>query len=235
MSLILALDASGSACSVALWYQEQVLSQLQPQGNQHTQVLLPMVQDLLAQAGVSLQQLDAIAYGQGPGSFTGIRIAAGAAQGLAFGLDCPLLPVSTLAALALQAAQQVQVDYYYCGLDARMGEIYWGCYRVDHGAVKLVTLCDTELVCKPTAVVANKLPAAASYMGCGSAWQFELPKELCKGTVTVQSELFPRAQEIALIAQVNWLSGGGKAPEHALPVYLRNAVAWQKLPRYRKV
>ena len=191
-----------------------------------------MIQALLAQAGVCLQQLDAVAYGRGPGSFTGIRIAAGVAQGLAFGLDRPLLPVSTLAALALQATQRIKADYYYCGLDARMGEVYWGCYQTDVNGTKLVRLCGAELVCNPADISAHALPKDASYMGCGDAWQLgELSQNLVKGAIMIQPELLPRAQEMVLIAHAGWLSGAGVAPEQGLPVYLRNTVAWKKLPR----
>ncbi len=106
MTRILALDTSGSACSVALWSDAGLLiGHEETAQRQHTQRLLPMIKSLLLEADVNMSSLDAIAYGRGPGSFTGIRIAAGVAQGLAFGIDCPVIPVSTLAALALRMYQ----------------------------------------------------------------------------------------------------------------------------------
>ena len=129
MTRILALDTSGSACSVALWSDAGLLiGHEETAQRQHTQRLLPMIKSLLLEADVNLSSLDAIAYGRGPGSFTGIRIAAGVAQGLAFGIDCPVIPVSTLAALALRMYQPSETAQpaFACCLDARMGEVYWG-------------------------------------------------------------------------------------------------------------
>ncbi|RUR53568.1 tRNA (adenosine(37)-N6)-threonylcarbamoyltransferase complex dimerization subunit type 1 TsaB [Vreelandella populi] len=230
MSLhLLALDASSSACSVALLRQDggnsECLARHEVTPRAHTRRLMPMVDELLADAQITPAALDAIAFGQGPGSFTGLRIAAGAAQGLAFGLDCPLLGISTLKALALQAHRRFHFRHIVTALDARMGEVYaatWYCLNDS------VSLKRAEAVLAPEAF---HLPEdEIDWVGVGSG--FTLWEQFAP-TVQVRmsqhlDDLEPRAEEMAWLAADDFAAGLGQAAHLAQPVYLRNDVAWKK-------
>lgn len=226
---LLALDASSSACSAALLRQQgdqrDCLARFEMTPRAHTRRLMPMVDDILAEANISAQQLDAVAFGRGPGSFTGLRIAAGAAQGLAFGLDCPLLGISTLEALALQAHRRYHFRHVVTALDARMGEIYaatWHCLN------DTLSLKSDEVVIAP----ANfRLPAdETDWVGVGTG--FTLWDEFALNAQTAISQhlidLEPRAEEMAWLAARDLEAGLGQAAHEAQPVYLRNDVAWKK-------
>ncbi|MBE0401696.1 tRNA (adenosine(37)-N6)-threonylcarbamoyltransferase complex dimerization subunit type 1 TsaB [Halomonas sp. FME1] len=242
---LLALDASSSACSVALLRQEdasdtghlapenltpehpktECLARFEMTPRAHTRRLLPMVDEVLAEAQVTPAQLDAVAFGRGPGSFTGLRIAAGAAQGLAFGLDRPLLGISTLEALALQAHRRYHLRHVVTAIDARMGEIYaatWHCLK------DTITVMSAEAVLAPEAM---RLPSGETdWVGVGSGFtlwerfttdvQLSMPQHLC--------DLEPRAEEMAWLAARDFAAGLGQAAHLILPVYLRNDVAWKK-------
>ena len=191
---LLALDASSSACSAALLRQasgqRDCLARYEMTPRAHTKRLMPMVDELLADAGIAPQALNAIAFGRGPGSFTGLRIAAGAAQGLAFGLDCPLLGISTLEALALQAHRRYHFRHVVTALDARMGEVYaatWHCLN------DTLSLQSDEVVIAPSAF---RLPAdETDWVGVGSG--FSLWDEFAVGVQASMSQhltdLEPRA------------------------------------------
>lgn len=226
---LLALDASSSACSAALLRQaggqRECLARYEMTPRAHTKRLMPMVDELLADAGIAPQALNAIAFGRGPGSFTGLRIAAGAAQGLAFGLDCPLLGVSTLEALALQAHRRYHFRYVVTALDARMGEVYaatWHCLN------DAVSLQNDEVVIAPGAF---RLPAdETDWVGVGSGFslwdEFEVGVQACMSQHL--TDLEPRAEEMAWLAARDLDAGLGQAAHEAQPVYLRNNVAWKK-------
>src|SRR5690606_41346453 len=130
MSCLLALDTATEACSVALLHEGRVLSRYEVAPRLHAQRLLPMVQEVLDEAGIAIAALDAIAFGRGPGAFTGVRIAIGVVQGLAFALDRPVLPVSNLAVLAQRAHRESGASQVAAAIDARMDEIYWGCFAL---------------------------------------------------------------------------------------------------------
>ena len=138
MTTLLALDTATEACSVALLHDGRVLSHYEVIPRMHAQRLLPMIKDLLAEAGVALSAVDGIAFGRGPGAFTGVRIAIGVVQGLAFALERPVLPVSTLAVLAQRALREQGAQQVAAAIDARMDEVYWGCYRAEQGEMRLV-------------------------------------------------------------------------------------------------
>ncbi|MCW8886493.1 MAG: tRNA (adenosine(37)-N6)-threonylcarbamoyltransferase complex dimerization subunit type 1 TsaB, partial [Motiliproteus sp.] len=178
MAKILALDTSSEACSVALLIDEQVqeIHELVPR--QHTQKLLPMVQQLLEQANLQVSDLDGIAFGAGPGSFTGLRITAGVAQGLALGADLPLLPVSTLAALAQEAYQEQQAEQVLAALDARMGEVYWGVYGLQGSVMQAL---QPERVCAPERVSIEQ-KSEGRWVAIGSGWdlQEQMPSEVAE-------------------------------------------------------
>ena len=134
---ILALDTSTEACSAAVYADKQVYAQFALTPREHTRLILPMVEKVLGDADLRLQDVDAIAVGRGPGAFTGIRIGVGVAQGLAMAADKPILPVSTLAALAQQAYVQQGATQVLAALDARMQEVYWGQYSLKDGIMQL--------------------------------------------------------------------------------------------------
>ena len=188
-------------------------------GNRHSELILAMVDDLLAEAGLALTQLDAIAFGRGPGSFTGLRIAAGVAQGLAYGAGLRVVPVSSLAALA----QGVDAPKVLAALDARMNQVYWGAYRKNQ--MGIVELEGDETVTAPHDVV---IPEDEGWTGAGSGWdQYHiiLSQRLGNGVRTWKQQVFPRARHVAQIGAVLFNNGKAVPPELAYPVYLRDKVA----------
>jgi len=215
---ILALDTSTEACSVAVWADGNVVERFET-GNQHSDLILPMVQAVLGEAGLALTQLDAIAFGRGPGSFTGLRIGAGVAQGLAFGANLPVVPISSLAALA----QDVDAPRVLAAFDARMGQIYFGAYvRNDRG---LVELAGVEQVIAPAGI---PLPEGEGWVGAGSGWdQYHalLSARLGEHVARWQRQVCPRARFVAELAVAAYRAGQAVAAELALPVYLRDEVA----------
>jgi len=224
---ILALDTTAEACSVALWRDGQVFSYLESTPRTHTRRLMPMIQSLLDEQGLVPADLAAVAFGRGPGSFTGLRIAAGVAQGLAFGLNCPVLPVSSLAACALQGALAHKVSHVAAAFDARMGEVYWGCFEFADG---LVLPASDERVCAPEAVT---LPATArAWLGAGDGWTLadRMPAEVTNAVKNRDAAIFPTADAIVRLAVRDFLNGNHCNAEDVAPVYLRDSVAWQKLP-----
>lgn len=223
---ILAIETATEACSAALYQDGDVLEQFQLAPRQHAQLILPMIGALLAEAQFTLTGLDALAFGRGPGSFTGLRIGAGVIQGLAFGADLPVAPVSTLAALAFEVFEQSQADYALAALDARMDEVYWGVYQ----RAELLSgkeLSGKEQVIAP-AMVSVDLPGAAAVVGIGPGWDAYLAllrervgAERLQG---VWPDRLPRAGAIARLAVEAVRLGQTVAAELAVPVYLRDQV-----------
>lgn len=232
MPTLLALDASSSACSAALMIHEegqeaQVLSRFALTPREHTRRLMPMVDELLAEAGIEIQRLDALAYGRGPGSFTGLRIAAGVAQGLAYGADKPLLGVSTLEALALAAHRRYHLRYVMPALDARMGELYVAAYRCHGGQLEILA---EEAVLPPDRLMLPKGHEEADWVGVGSGWALwdALPTQVQAGISQHLSDLAPAAEDMVLLAARQFAAGEGREAHLVQPVYLRDKVAWQK-------
>ena len=181
-----------------------------------------MMQALLESAGVGLDALDAIAFGRGPGSFTGVRIAVAVAQGTAFGAGCPTVPVSTLAAIALGEFRRTGRRQVLAALDARMGEVYWGAYEVGDGG--LVVPCGEELVSPPDQV---PVPGGDGWCGVGPGWgvyRDALAARVGAGLQAVSAAGFCEAQDIAVIAAAQAGAGNLVPPELARPVYLRDRV-----------
>ncbi|TCK03115.1 tRNA (adenosine(37)-N6)-threonylcarbamoyltransferase complex dimerization subunit type 1 TsaB [Marinobacterium mangrovicola] len=224
MSRILALDTSTDACSVALSLDGEIQHKFVIEPRRHTHLLLPMVEEVLAEAGVKLASLDAIAFGRGPGSFAGIRIATGAAQGLALGADLPLLPVSTLAAMAVTAKERFpQASRVATALDARMDEVYWGAFDI---SADLPRALIDESVRSPRDL---ELPEAAEWLGVGSGWRYseQMPEALTATIKQVDQECYPDARAMLVLAGAQLAAGEGLLPEDALPVYLREG-SWKK-------
>ncbi|WP_286237184.1 tRNA (adenosine(37)-N6)-threonylcarbamoyltransferase complex dimerization subunit type 1 TsaB [Neptuniibacter halophilus] len=223
MAKILAFDTSTDACSVAVSLDGEVQEDFRVIPRQHTQQLLPMVESILANAGLAVNQLDAIAFGRGPGSFAGIRIATGAAQGLAYAADLPLLPVSTLEAMALAAVEQTGAEQVVAALDARMDEIYVASYRCKDG---LLVPELAEMVCAPGDLELS----GQGYLAVGSGWVYlNDMSEAVRSVVTPAEEAcYPAAGQMLKLALRDWEKGLAVAADKALPVYLRDEVAWKK-------
>ncbi|OGI44126.1 MAG: tRNA (adenosine(37)-N6)-threonylcarbamoyltransferase complex dimerization subunit type 1 TsaB [Candidatus Muproteobacteria bacterium RBG_16_65_31] len=220
---LLALDTATEACSVAVWADGATVERLEL-GSQHSERILPMVQEVLAEAGLGLKQLDAIAFGRGPGSFTGLRIGAGVTQGLAFGADLPVVPVSSLAALA----QGVDAPKVLAAFDARMQQVYWGAYV--RNAQGLMWLQGGEIVIAPKDVPP---PDGDGWTGAGSGWdQYAGALSLRLGDKAKEwrRQCFPRARHVAELGAAAFRAGQAVPPEQALPVYVRDEVAVKKSP-----
>lgn len=220
---LLALDSSMEACSAALYLDGEVQERFEIAPRQHTQLLLPMAQALLDQAGIELAVLDALAFGHGPGSFTGIRIATGIVQGLALGCGRPVIGISTLAALAARALAGRSGMNAAVAVDARMNQVYWGCYRQD--ALEGVKALDADALLDPAQVPAL---GQGKWQAVGTGWgryADVLQKATGLGVDSVHEELYPRASEIAVLAAKQIAREGGVTASTAQPVYLRDEVA----------
>ena len=215
---ILAIETSTELCSAALWLDGRVDAREAVAGQRHSELLLPMIDALLASHGLKAVELDCIAFGAGPGSFTGLRIACGVAQGIAFGIDVPVIGIGTLEALAAAS----QADRVVCCLDARMGEVYHAAYERRRGDWHEV---HAPSLCRPDA--APDLPAGA-WAGCGSGfavYRAALESRYAGKLARVIDGLAPHAREIAALAAVEFGRGGAVRAEYAAPLYVRNKVA----------
>jgi len=223
---LLALETSTEWCSVALWLDGQVLAREILAGQSHSERLLPMVDGLLDDGGIGVEALQAIAFGCGPGSFTGLRIACGVAQGLAFPRELPVVGVSTLLAIAEASAGAHVVS---C-LDARIGEVYCAVYQREQGEWR----CAHEpLLCKPDEV---PLVEGEGWIGVGSGFAVHgdaLATRFNGRLGAVRSDLHPSAREIALLGARMHAQGLAVRPEEARPLYLRDRVALTVAERER--
>jgi tRNA threonylcarbamoyladenosine biosynthesis protein TsaB len=222
---ILALDTATEACSVALLADGRTVTRELETERGHAERILPMIDEVLTAGGVSLAQLDAIAFGRGPGAFTGVRLAASVAQGLAFGAGLPVVPISDLAAVAqrvLEADAQTQ-RVLVCN-DARMHEVYWACFERD--ACDLATRVGEERVSTPGDVTPPAGWRDAMVVGAGRGFRAypDLRTRLAARLAAVH-DLLPRAAEIVRLAAAQVTAGRVVRPEEALPVYLRDNVA----------
>jgi len=229
---LLAIETATEACSAALFLDGKVVERFEVAPRRHTELILPMVESLLSEAGLDLKSLDALAFGRGPGAFTGVRIAAGVVQGLAFGAELPVVPVSTLAALALEAFDEHDGQYALVALDARMGEVYWAVYRrgmamADRPESDLVLLQGIEQVAEPEKVIFSQADEGGS-IGVGPGWKaYEavFRQRFGEAVREVLPNRLPRAGLVARLAAWQLDHGGAVVPEQAIPVYLRNQVA----------
>jgi tRNA threonylcarbamoyladenosine biosynthesis protein TsaB len=217
---ILALDTATEACSVALAIGDRQLSRYVELERGHAEEILPMIDALLAEGGIALAQLDAIAFGRGPGGFTGVRLAASVAQGLAFGADVGVVPISDLAAVAQRVAQLDPAARRVLVVnDARMREVYWAEYLIEG-----IRAQGDERVNAPGDVVVS---SGESWVAAGRgliAWP-ELAERCRAAGATLRPDLLPRASEVLALARPQVAAGQVLAPELALPVYVRDRVA----------
>ena len=221
---ILALDTATQACSTALLMDGTAITRELLTERGHAEHILSMVDAVLAEAGIGLAGVDALAFGRGPGAFTGVRLAASVAQGLAFAMTLPVVPVSDLSALAQRALDlESRLDHLLVCQDARMHEVYWACFT--RGADGLAKPVGAEHVSAPGAI---ELPATwrGRIGGAGQGFRVypELKVTFKSALASIQEELLPRALEIARLAWPAALAGRTVGAQEAIPVYVRDDV-----------
>jgi tRNA threonylcarbamoyladenosine biosynthesis protein TsaB len=223
---LIALETSAEACSAALWVENEIVERFAVVPRQHSERILPMIGEVLAEAGVSRKALDGVVFGCGPGSFTGVRIATGVAQGLAFALDIPVVPVSTLEILAQGVRREHGASRVLACFDARMDEVYWAaCILDDDGLMGLV---GEQLVCRPGEV---PIPAGEDWTGAGGGWRTysgQLAQRLPGKVTGLIPGALCHARDAAVLGAPRFAAGRTVSAADALPVYLRNTVAWKK-------
>lgn len=223
---ILALDTATEACSVALSYQGNISTVDELSPRTHTQRILPMIDELLQKAGITINHVDTLVFGRGPGSFTGVRVGVGIAQGLALGANLPVVGVSNLLTMAEQAYQQLGAKEVVALIDARMGEVYFAQYSHDENGWHTVV---NEQVCSPesaiTQIQTTKQPAVV-----GTGWSAYRQFTEAGLDVICTEITLPSAQFMLALAQSEIEQGNTQSAFEVEPVYLRNEVTWQKLP-----
>lgn len=229
MTTLLAIETSANLCSVALVHHHEISEIVVSEPRGHTRHLLPAIDRLLVDAGLTLRRLDAIAVTTGPGSFTGLRIGIGVAQGLAYGADLPAVPLSSLATLAqgaIRSGQLARGDVAVAVLDARMDEVYWGLYQVAGELV--VALCPDRIGTPHALTLDPDLPVGTRYVGLGDGWKFVAQSPL--KPVHHDIHAAPRACDMIPLALAALRAGATVVPEALEPRYLRDN-HWQKRQR----
>jgi tRNA threonylcarbamoyladenosine biosynthesis protein TsaB len=225
---LLVLDTSTEWCSAALWLDGRIRARRVLAEQRHSSLLLPMVDELLRESGLTLRQLDGIGYGAGPGSFTGLRIACAVTQGLAFGADLPVVGVSTLESIAEQAG----ADRVLTVLDARMAEVYWAAYRRDGAGWRAVS--EPQLALPESVTV----PEGGDWVGAGNGFAAALGDllrpRLSSQLLRIDDTLMPDAEAMAPLAARAFERGEGMDAALAAPIYLRDKVALTVDERRRK-
>lgn len=220
---LLAIDTATERCSVALRVEGQTIERSIELPRGHADLVLPMVDDVLKEGGLQLRDLDGIAYGRGPGAFTGVRIAVGVVQGLAFGADLATVGVSNLAAVAQQVAAREGDRILVC-MDARMEQVYWSIFVREPGN-ELVSSLAPERVDAPDAVIDGDYTVLA---GTGFRAYSGLMSRLTRPDRRIVQTALPRATEIALLAEAEFRAGRARPAADAEPVYVRDQVAHVK-------
>lgn len=223
----LAIDASTEACSVAITFNSKTFSEYELCPQSHSLRLLPMVDSVLKQAECKLAELDGIIFGQGPGSFTGVRIGIGVTQGLAFSAELAARGVSTLQAMAQQAYNDKGETRVIAAIDARMSEVYTCYFEVDQQGIMQPKT--EEAVLKPELVATYYQHLSIPAYGVGTGWDAYAELEALKSNSGSPEILFPTALAMLAIGQVDFLAKSVDA-EHAQPKYVRDTVSWKKLP-----
>ncbi|UAW97701.1 tRNA (adenosine(37)-N6)-threonylcarbamoyltransferase complex dimerization subunit type 1 TsaB [Halopseudomonas nanhaiensis] len=221
MTTLLAIDTATEACSAALLVGDRVFHRFEVIPRLHAQRLLPMVDELLIESGVTLQEIDALVFGRGPGAFTGVRIATGMVQGLAFSAGKPVIPVSNLAALAQRGWREHGAEAVCAAIDARMDEVYWGCFRLIDGVMQAVS---GERVCAPEQVAAPD--GFEPQLGCGTGWSYV--DRLAVQVPASAADMLPDARDLIDLALPAWHAGETVDAADAQPIYLRDQVATPK-------
>lgn len=219
---LLAIDTSTDMCSVALNVGGEVTRKEELVPQQHASRLLPMIEELLSESQLTATQLDGLVFGQGPGSFTGVRIAAAAAQGIALASDIDVLGVSTLQALAVQAHRELSLIETVALIDARMGQVYWACFQVD--AEVQYKLIGEECVSDPVDV---RPPESQKWTGVGSGAMAYSDKLVAENLIIdlPTAQMYPLAADMLRLALPRFRAGEAVSVELGVPVYIRDKVA----------
>ena len=228
---LLALDTSTEACSVALWHKGEKTHLDELAQRTHTKRILPMIDELLVNSGINLKQVDALAFGRGPGSFTGVRVGAGIAQGIAFGADLPVIAVSNLTAMAQAAFELYQAENVAAAIDARMNEVYFSQVKREKVRSELGEFFQwnpviEEQVCQPEKVLEQLSDLTAYRVGTGWAAYPQFKENGLEGGDII----LPSAQYILDLALTDYAQNKVISALEIEPVYLRNEVTWKKLP-----
>ncbi len=216
---LIAIETSSTICSVALNVDGKIDDRIRDVPRGHARHVLPLLEDLLQSHQLQLKQIDAIAFGRGPGSFTGVRIACAVTQGIAYALDIPVIAISSLAAMA----QTTEGQYVYSVLDARMGEIYCAAYKRDNQGI--VHRLGEERIMSPEDA---NVSTSESWVGVGSGWvtyAAELRRRLGEHILRVDEQGYPNARGVAELAKLAWEKGEHVSAAKAQPTYLRDKVA----------
>ena len=224
MSIILAIETSSELASCALLRGDTVIARESSGVRTHSQSILPMVQELLAEAGIGLKQCAAIAFGAGPGSFTGVRTACGIAQGLAYGAGLPVLPLITLEAMAVACRELHGATDVVAVLDARMGEVYWAQYRFapDAGGI-----AEPAAVLPPSLSAPDGVRPQGEPVACGNGLSAYAEAFPAGG----HAEVMPHAEQVAQLASIAFAAGKTVTAAEAQPLYLRNKIAYTQAER----
>ena len=218
---ILAVDTSSNACSVALQISDDILEKHVVEPRAHTRILMPMISEVLADGDLALSELDAIVLGNGPGSFIGMRIGASVVQGLCYGAGLPVVPVSSLAAIAVEAFSEFEIDAVVVAQDARMSEVYLASFK--RGQAGLPEMMGVESI-----VAVGQLPVPVTpYATAGAAWE-RYPELIEANSGNIDSRLpisLPRARHLLPPGQQIIDAGRSISPEMLMPAYLRTKVA----------
>jgi tRNA threonylcarbamoyladenosine biosynthesis protein TsaB len=222
---LLAFDTSTHVCSVALSYNGQITTLHERLERQQAARILPMIDQLLTQSALQLSQLDGIAFSCGPGSFTGIRLAASIAQGLAYGAGLFVMPVSSFQVLAQGAYAASKAQNILVAANAHLGEIYWGVYQADPEG--FMTAFAPDRRCKPEDI---DLPPGYSWLGIGDGWQTypEVLQQRAVHLAQIMEFPYPHAKDLLYVAEKQFLGGGYLPADQALPNYLYDAEQWKK-------
>lgn len=229
---ILAVDTATEACSAALYIDGEIEQKFELAPREHTQLILQMIESLLVDADLKMNQLDALAFGRGPGSFTGVRIATGVVQGIGFAADLPVVPISTLASIAQVMQDDHGADKVLSAIDARMGGVYWAEYkRADNG---LMQLSGVEDVLTPDVTPQVE---GDDWVAAGSGWkgyaEILLPR-FAKNIQYQYNDCLPQSRTIAKLAAYAYQKGEAVEAKYAVPVYLRNNVAKKSKDQARR-
>ena len=222
MTKILAIDASSEACSAALLIDNEIYERSEVVPRKHTELILPMVDEVLSEGGLTLNQVDAIAFNRGPGSFTGVRVSTSVTQGLAFALDLPVIPVSGLATVAQGSWRNTQQENLLVILDARMNEVYWACYQIQQGLMKLLG----EEHVSPVSDISK--PSEGEWIAVGSGvsvYNKDIQVLVADSTINLSTDLGnPQARDVAELAKNELAAGNMVSAMDAQPIYIRDKV-----------
>lgn len=219
---ILAFDTSTEACSVGISVDGDLLEHFSIPEQKQTQILLPIIEDLLQQAGLKVSELDTIAYGQGPGAFTGVRLAVSVAQGLGFSADVPVTGVSTLAAVAQHANTKHQAQNVLVAMDARMGEVYFGAFQFNDSGY-LEHQAQEQVI----SLGGIPVPQEGEWVAAGTGWDEypnDKPAEYSSRVSSAIGSLYPDPASLIILAKAAMMSKQSIPAAQAVPVYLRNNV-----------